>query len=472
MLLDERCAALANLIAKFDLLNEEEMNKTCIKSNIKRANALLTQELEECKTNLDETSRALGEATSSWDSCLIALQTKQTELEKYTALNDLTNKVKECECLAQQAFRNKLKSVNKELYKLILYSLLTTGLYKAHEGEISRACCVILWRNFMVRLKFASHVLCRGPMRSASIIDYTGSEMCMFRTARSVTHHLMEVFVNRQELRNGIWLILHGSKQLQDELHQLDRLKVVGNLARGLRCLSQKAVRDPRSSRKKVYLLRKALYGLISKLKQPRTSDHSPPKAFQTSLIMPGCLDTQKSNLGGYTVPWCSLVRWMSGNRTAMQSYSVEAETEYQLADEFQKALPAESVASNLVRRIGMRGLTYGRTGRLGINPMIQPEPEESTKDNPKEYTRYLLTSSLEIVDIAVRNAQKLMQHVGQRPKDRKMTVDGKDNDKGLKSRSQSRRNKLTTNNKTKTRTIVLKRQKAICTDLIKECHQ
>ncbi|GJX59421.1 hypothetical protein Tco_0290811 [Tanacetum coccineum] len=46
------------------------------------------------QNNLDETSRALGEATSSRDSCLIALQTKQTELEKYTALNDLTSDYK------------------------------------------------------------------------------------------------------------------------------------------------------------------------------------------------------------------------------------------------------------------------------------------------------------------------------------------------------------------------------------------
>ncbi|GKC47188.1 hypothetical protein Tco_1064910 [Tanacetum coccineum] len=46
--------------------------------NVLMRNASLTQELEECKTNLDETSRALGEATSSRDSCLIALQTKNT----------------------------------------------------------------------------------------------------------------------------------------------------------------------------------------------------------------------------------------------------------------------------------------------------------------------------------------------------------------------------------------------------------
>ncbi|GJT25697.1 gag-pol polyprotein [Tanacetum coccineum] len=50
---------------------------------LKKANASLTQELEECKTNLDETSKALGEATSCRDSCLIALQNKLNEFEKY-----------------------------------------------------------------------------------------------------------------------------------------------------------------------------------------------------------------------------------------------------------------------------------------------------------------------------------------------------------------------------------------------------
>ncbi|GJU11841.1 hypothetical protein Tco_1165616 [Tanacetum coccineum] len=50
---------------------------------------------EELQNYLDESwVRALGEATSSRDSCLIALQTKQTELEKYTALNDLTSDYK------------------------------------------------------------------------------------------------------------------------------------------------------------------------------------------------------------------------------------------------------------------------------------------------------------------------------------------------------------------------------------------
>ncbi|GJS45685.1 hypothetical protein Tco_0595806 [Tanacetum coccineum] len=62
---DER-AALANLIANLTLDTEE--NKTILKQ-LKKANASLTQELEKCKTNLDETNSALGEAISCRDSC-------------------------------------------------------------------------------------------------------------------------------------------------------------------------------------------------------------------------------------------------------------------------------------------------------------------------------------------------------------------------------------------------------------------
>ncbi|GKG28570.1 hypothetical protein Tco_0415935, partial [Tanacetum coccineum] len=50
-------AALANLIANLTLDTEE--NKTILKQ-LKKANASLTQEPKECKTNLDESSRALG----------------------------------------------------------------------------------------------------------------------------------------------------------------------------------------------------------------------------------------------------------------------------------------------------------------------------------------------------------------------------------------------------------------------------
>ncbi|GJR62845.1 retrovirus-related pol polyprotein from transposon TNT 1-94 [Tanacetum coccineum] len=83
---DER-AALANLIANLKLDVDE--NKK-IQKQLKKANASLAHELKECKSILAETSKTLGESNSIRDSCLIALQNKQTEFERYKALNDRT----------------------------------------------------------------------------------------------------------------------------------------------------------------------------------------------------------------------------------------------------------------------------------------------------------------------------------------------------------------------------------------------
>ncbi|GJY66877.1 hypothetical protein Tco_0469115 [Tanacetum coccineum] len=73
-------AALANLIVNLTLDNEK--NKKILKQ-LKKANASLTQELKECKSNLEESN-------NTRDGCLIALQCKQTKLEKYMAFNDRT----------------------------------------------------------------------------------------------------------------------------------------------------------------------------------------------------------------------------------------------------------------------------------------------------------------------------------------------------------------------------------------------
>nr|GEY17870.1 hypothetical protein [Tanacetum cinerariifolium] len=54
------------------------------------ANLTANLKLNECKTILAETSKSLGESISVRDSCLVALQTKQTEFEKYKAFNDRT----------------------------------------------------------------------------------------------------------------------------------------------------------------------------------------------------------------------------------------------------------------------------------------------------------------------------------------------------------------------------------------------
>ncbi|GJR91115.1 retrovirus-related pol polyprotein from transposon TNT 1-94 [Tanacetum coccineum] len=148
---DER-AALANLIANLTLDTEE--NKTVLKQ-LKKANTSLTQELKECKTNLDETSRALGEATSSRDSCLIALQNKQTELEKYTALNDRTSdykilQTKLNETLGQLALKDidiqeglktktyEISVVNQKHDELVKKSLLTRSQFEGQLKEKSK----------------------------------------------------------------------------------------------------------------------------------------------------------------------------------------------------------------------------------------------------------------------------------------------------------------------------------------------
>nr|GEY57012.1 hypothetical protein [Tanacetum cinerariifolium] len=79
---DDERVVLANLIVKLKL-NIDENKK--IQKQLKKANTSLTQELKECKSTLIETSRTLGESNSIRDSCLIILQNKQTEFERYKA---------------------------------------------------------------------------------------------------------------------------------------------------------------------------------------------------------------------------------------------------------------------------------------------------------------------------------------------------------------------------------------------------
>ncbi|GKE36475.1 hypothetical protein Tco_1459880 [Tanacetum coccineum] len=74
---DDKRVALANLIANLKLYVDE--NKK-IQTQLKKANTSLAHELKECKSILAKTSRTLRESNSIRDSCLIALQNKQTKL--------------------------------------------------------------------------------------------------------------------------------------------------------------------------------------------------------------------------------------------------------------------------------------------------------------------------------------------------------------------------------------------------------
>nr|GEU40900.1 retrovirus-related Pol polyprotein from transposon TNT 1-94 [Tanacetum cinerariifolium] len=84
---DDESVTLANLIANLKLdVNENKK----IQKQLKKANTTLAQELKECKTILTKTSKTQRESNSVRDSCLVALQNKQTEFEKYKAFNDHT----------------------------------------------------------------------------------------------------------------------------------------------------------------------------------------------------------------------------------------------------------------------------------------------------------------------------------------------------------------------------------------------
>ncbi|GKE38678.1 integrase, catalytic region, zinc finger, CCHC-type containing protein [Tanacetum coccineum] len=82
---DDERVELANLIENLKLDVDE--NKR-IQKQLKKANTTLAHELTKCKSILAETSRTMRESNSIRDSCLVALQNKQTEFERYKTLND------------------------------------------------------------------------------------------------------------------------------------------------------------------------------------------------------------------------------------------------------------------------------------------------------------------------------------------------------------------------------------------------
>nr|GEW28190.1 hypothetical protein [Tanacetum cinerariifolium] len=151
---DDERVVLANLIANLKL---GKLYSKLYKKQLKKANTTLAQELKECKTILAETSKSLGESISVRDSCLVAIQTKKTEFEKYKAFNDRTIDYDKLERILNEALgqsaqkytviREGLKikayelSVVKEKHdELMKQSLLTKSHY---EGLVKQKTKVI-----------------------------------------------------------------------------------------------------------------------------------------------------------------------------------------------------------------------------------------------------------------------------------------------------------------------------------------
>ncbi|GJZ25757.1 gag-pol polyprotein [Tanacetum coccineum] len=170
----------------------------------------------------------------------------------------------------------------------------------------------------------------------------TDPEMCMFALTVSI--------VEPKNIKEAM-VILHGSKQMQDDLHRFDRtieegidfeelfapvcsLELFGfSVApRQHTSLFQSTVRTS-SENENVYLLRKLFW-----LKQaPRSwydelfklpDDQSFTKAF-SDADHAGCLDTQKSTSGGIQFLGDKLVSWMSKKQNALICSSAATEAEY-----------------------------------------------------------------------------------------------------------------------------------------------
>nr|GEZ70953.1 hypothetical protein [Tanacetum cinerariifolium] len=151
---DDERVVLANLIANLKL-DVDENKKT--QKQLKKANTTLSQELKECKAILAETSKSLGKSISVQDSCLVALQTKQAEFEKYKAFNDRTVNYDKLErklnkALGQLAYKDtvirkglktkayELSVVKEKHDELMKQSLLTKSHY---EGLVKQKTKVI-----------------------------------------------------------------------------------------------------------------------------------------------------------------------------------------------------------------------------------------------------------------------------------------------------------------------------------------
>ncbi|GJX63408.1 hypothetical protein Tco_0296308 [Tanacetum coccineum] len=118
---DDERVALANLIANLKLDVDE--NKK-IQKQLKKVKVSLTQELTEYKSILAETSRTLGESNSIRDSCLVALQNKQTEFERTISSKDIDIK----EGLKLKAYE--ISVVKEKHDELVKQSLLTKSHYE------------------------------------------------------------------------------------------------------------------------------------------------------------------------------------------------------------------------------------------------------------------------------------------------------------------------------------------------------
>nr|GEV62235.1 hypothetical protein [Tanacetum cinerariifolium] len=86
---DDERAVLANLITNLKL-DTDEIKK--MHKQLKKENTSLSHELQKCKSALEECKSSLENSNRTQDRCIIALQNKEIELEKYKTYHNRTIK--------------------------------------------------------------------------------------------------------------------------------------------------------------------------------------------------------------------------------------------------------------------------------------------------------------------------------------------------------------------------------------------
>nr|GEV95680.1 hypothetical protein [Tanacetum cinerariifolium]GEW22849.1 hypothetical protein [Tanacetum cinerariifolium] len=133
--IDDERVMLANFIANLKLDVDE--NKK-IQKQLKKANTTLAQEMKECKDVLAEISKSLGESISVRDSCLVALQTNQTELTMTNLNQEMHADLNYVESLKKEI--NKLKSEKAEfsdMYDVILHDCVSKDVMCSYLQSLS-----------------------------------------------------------------------------------------------------------------------------------------------------------------------------------------------------------------------------------------------------------------------------------------------------------------------------------------------
>nr|GEV47073.1 hypothetical protein [Tanacetum cinerariifolium] len=154
---EDECAVLANLIANLKLDVDE--NKK-IQKQLKKENTSLAHELKECKSILAETSKTLEESNSIRDSCLVALQTKQTEFKKYKSCN---NRIVDYD---------KLEFVKEKHDELVKQSILTKSHY---EGLVKEKIKIVQLIIFIVDSGCTKHMTGNLSLLCKFVEKYIGT---------------------------------------------------------------------------------------------------------------------------------------------------------------------------------------------------------------------------------------------------------------------------------------------------------